>query len=147
MNNLIILIIILLVIIVIVLFIVNYTKSNQINALRLENFCQSSHQQNNQQNNQNKQNNKNNKEMTKNKLVLYYSQQCGHCKNFKPIWDQFCKENNINIETVAIDCEKEQCPDDVKGYPTVMLHKQNGQKITFDGQRTVPALNRFLEGA
>jgi thiol-disulfide isomerase/thioredoxin len=76
---------------------------------------------------------------------LYYSQWCGHCKNFKPIWDEFCKTNtNTNVSTHSVDCENNQCPDYIKGYPTVMLYKQNGQKITFSGQRTVEELRKFI---
>ena len=48
---------------------------------------------------------------SKNKLVLYYTNWCGHSKNFLPIWEQIkqtASENNIYV-TEQYDCV---------GYPT-----------------------------
>lgn len=120
MNKLIIILLLLLIVVIIVLFILNYIKEKP-KVQDLEKFYQD-------------------------KLILYYSEFCGHCKNFKPIWEQFCKENKSTIETLAINCEKEtdKCPDYIQGYPTVMLYKQNGEKIMFNGQRTIQGLIDFI---
>jgi thiol-disulfide isomerase/thioredoxin len=99
--NKIILIIVLLIFIAIVLYIFSYRR-NKNNATPLEDFNSKPEQIQIE------------KPAIENKLVLYYSQWCGHC------------------------------PDYIKGYPTVMLYKQNGQKITFSGQRTVEELRKFI---
>src|SRR5690606_39820759 len=56
------------------------------------------------------------------KLVLYYTDWCGYSMKFKPIFDKFSCENNLNIRTEAIDCEQNKmvCEKyDLKGFPEV----------------------------
>jgi len=87
-------------------------------------------------------------------LVLYYAQWCGHSKTFLPIWKDFAKQANLNlnINTKMVDCDtkegKELCAKyKVTGYPTVLLHKSaNPDKpIVFNGDRTVDGLNAFVK--
>jgi len=81
------------------------------------------------------------------KLVLYYTDWCGISRQFRPIWDQFCQQNNTGVVTVAINCENnvDQCKvQGIRGYPTVILHKSNGQNVEFVQQRTVQNLQNFV---
>lgn len=81
------------------------------------------------------------------KLTLYYTEWCGASQQFKPIWDQFCNQNKTGVQTITIDCDKNSgiCQQQsIRGYPTVLLHKQNGQNIEFMHQRTVDNLNNFV---
>jgi thiol-disulfide isomerase/thioredoxin len=90
--------------------------------------------------------------LTQDELVLYYAQWCGHSKTFLPIWKNFAKQSNLNIQTKLIDCDteegKELCAKyNVTGYPTVLLHKsaQPDKPIVFNGERTVAGLNAFIK--
>lgn len=80
------------------------------------------------------------------RLILYYTDWCGISRQFKPIWDKFSQENKTKVITIAINCEidKDACNLQLKGYPTVILYKANGQKIEFTEQRTLQNLHNFI---
>lgn len=85
---------------------------------------------------------------TENKLVLYHTNWCGHCKNFMPIWDEFTKQNTHDVLTDKVDCEQHRniCSEvGTVGFPTVMLFKTNGDKVEYVGPRTIDDLNEFLK--
>lgn len=74
-------------------------------------------------------------------MVLYYSPNCPHCHAFMPVWDKFVKSGIISAKKV--DCTKETC-NNVDGYPTVLMYKQNGKIVQFDKNRTVADLEAFV---
>lgn len=127
------------IIIIIILLITNYIRINQIAALEssnpVENFIKDFSSMIQLPTNQ------------KDKLVLYYTNWCGISQQFKPIWDQFCKETKTNIITEEINCENDEnkCKlMNIKGYPTVILQKCDGTNIEFNSQRTVQNLEDFV---
>jgi thiol-disulfide isomerase/thioredoxin len=74
----------------------------------------------------------------KHKLVLYYVDWCGHCKNLKPEWKKIEDQcnNNSQVEVIKLNCEeadnKATCGL-ISGYPTVLLYKEGVTKpISFD---------------
>ena len=84
----------------------------------------------------------------KSRIVLYFSPQCGHCKAFMNTWNEFetrvNTHNDINAVATKINCTEQECPN-ISGFPTVLIHKNNGKTITFNDKRTVEALEKFVK--
>tara|TARA_B100000787_G_C15917517_1_gene175235 strand:+ start:123 stop:509 length:387 start_codon:yes stop_codon:yes gene_type:complete len=83
-------------------------------------------------------------------IVLYYSESCGYCIDFLPIWNLFesKKQKNLNklkINIATIDMSNITPP--LNGVPSVHFYK-NG-KITktgvFNEMRTLEGLNKFSQ--
>lgn len=84
-------------------------------------------------------------------VVLYYASWCGHSKNFLPEWEKFSKYAQKNMSNVAVgkmacenNKEKECFQQGVKGYPTVLIYKNNKVK-TYQGERTSDALINYCK--
>jgi len=83
-------------------------------------------------------------------LGLYYTNWCGHSKNFLPTWPQLSEaatQNDINVQFVKVDCDKEpnKCAEHkVSGYPTIILHKASGD-VPYEGNRSVNAIISFIK--
>ena len=98
-------------------------------------------QNNNQQNQQNK-----------TKIILYYSDGCGWCQKFMPEWTRFeqiakQKLNSLNLQVIKISCDKNQntCQiENIQGYPTVILYKNNKKITEFSDERTAEKLIEFI---
>lgn len=82
----------------------------------------------------------------KRKIVLYFASWCGHCNNFKPVWNEFkniAMEKFPNLVVKDIQCDSEDnkylCSN-IEGYPTVLLD----DTIEYDGNRTVDSLVSFI---
>lgn len=85
-----------------------------------------------------------------NTLALYYASWCGACKRFKPSWEKFKNQNKkyINIVEYEDGTDKEMCRKmNITAYPTIILHKQNGQNIEFPDNlpHNEAGLNQFLQ--
>jgi len=84
-------------------------------------------------------------------LILFYANWCGACKQFKPTWNEFKKNNKLNIDIIDIDCDQKEneglCKSqNIVGYPTVIYYNSKGDKIQeFDMERTVDGLKKFVE--
>jgi thiol-disulfide isomerase/thioredoxin len=88
-----------------------------------------------------------NSEHAEDKLVLYYTEWCPHCQRIMPLWKEFVKNNKTGVKTMAFDCEqnRSRCHDaKICGYPTIVLYKANGDKIKFNGEKTLQAINNFV---
>lgn len=94
---------------------------------------------------------KNTEAFSTRKITLFYSDSCGHCKNFMPEWDRFANHASKNIADLTVqkvDCQADQdtCNvQQIEGYPTVIL-EQNNQKIKYNGERTMDSLIKFSQG-
>jgi len=69
--------------------------------------------------------------------ILFYSPSCPHCKNVKGTWDELGKKA-LFIDILAFNCEKynthlmkikEEYPDLIKGFPTIVFYK-NGIPVS-----------------
>ena len=81
-------------------------------------------------------------------LVLYYSPMCGHCHQFKPVWDDYRKKygNRINIAEVKDDYLSSVIPrQEVFGFPTIKLYRSSNELKEFANERTVEQLHKFTE--
>lgn len=89
---------------------------------------------------------------SKNKIVLYYADWCGHSNNFLPIWKKFineCKSEYPNVLIDTIECSggnSDMClQKGIEGFPTVMMYKTDGSSQQFNDNRTVEALLSFVK--
>lgn len=82
------------------------------------------------------------------KIEYYTADWCVPCKQFYPVVESLCKENNIELVKVDIT-EKPYLAKDlnIKGVPTLIV-KDNNEKIiaTRVGSSTKEALDAFLAG-
>lgn len=82
------------------------------------------------------------------KLVYFYMNGCGHCKNFTPTWDEFCSANSSSIKTYKFEQAqvKEQISSySISGFPTILLLDENNAKIDeYSGERSVEALTSYV---
>lgn len=79
-------------------------------------------------------------------LILAYADWCGHCKKFKPTWNEFKKKYNkvCDIREVNADSDKKVAQNlQIRGYPTIMMLK-DGKKINYQGPRTMEDLEKFV---
>ena len=86
------------------------------------------------------------------KCALFYAPWCGHCKTFKPEWEQAKQElnntevNGVKVEMVDVNCDEEgelAKAYNVQGFPTVKCITK-GNVIEYDGDRTASAVKEFV---
>lgn len=82
-------------------------------------------------------------------LILAYSDSCPHCRNFKPIWNQFKNkyQNVIDIREVDTQNPKEAKIAQelgVRSIPKIYL-LNNGKKHVFEGERNLANLEKFVK--
>lgn len=84
------------------------------------------------------------------KLVYFYMNGCGHCKNFTPTWDEFCSANSSSIKTYKFEQAqvREKITEyNISGFPTILLLDENNAKIDeYSGERSVEALTSYVNG-
>ena len=94
-------------------------------------------------------------------VALFYAPWCGHCKTFKPEFEnamntldgKVSKHPKLSGKTVRfsmLDCDDEENKPlatkyGVSGYPTVKIFKDDGGNIEYDGGRTLAGISKFLD--
>ena len=86
-----------------------------------------------------------------NTLYGFFHPQCGHCKNFMPVWNQLKQQYEsspaVNIKTIdATKPESERIIFyyGVSAFPTVIMATPE-QNIEYDGNRSLDDLRMFVE--
>ena len=82
-------------------------------------------------------------------LILFKAEWCGHCKNFKSIWNQLEADEDLNKKNNFIlkdaDADKEEIRKlNIQGYPTLMLNNRNNELIEYEGEHTFDKIKAFL---
>jgi len=81
------------------------------------------------------------------KLVLFYVDWCGHCKNLKPTWDKAAeKANKEEKRMLKVNCDGDEdlSKYDIKGYPTIMIFDE-GEHKEYNGERTMEDLLALVD--
>ena len=87
-----------------------------------------------------------------NGVALFYADWCGHCKRFKPLYEEFAQQASGKFQVAQIDFAKarkndrengtskcEKFASSVKGYPTVLFIK-GGAAEEYNGERSIEGL-------
>ena len=93
-------------------------------------------------------------------VALFYAPWCGHCKTFKPEFDNAMSEldgmksgkselKGKTIRFAKINCDEDENKPlakkyDVAGYPTVKILKDDGTDIEYDGERSLEGMKKYL---
>ena len=80
-------------------------------------------------------------------LVYFHMNGCGHCKRFTPVWNNFSQKYNGELKLKKL--ESKEAGDllqkyEVKGFPTVLLIDEQGNKKEFKGDRSIQGLESFV---
>jgi thioredoxin-like negative regulator of GroEL len=79
-------------------------------------------------------------------LVYIYSETCGWCERFNPIWQDFVDRYSGPLKPVKIEARQpEAAKFDVPGYPMVIVVKGGEQVAIFEDDRTVEKLLAFAQ--
>jgi len=87
--------------------------------------------------------------------LFFTADWCPYCKRAKPEWDDFVKTyhgkdvGNYVIQTQEVDCTEGDSPliqeHGIDGYPTVLLIKDENQRVNYDAKVTKSNLSDFVE--
>lgn len=85
------------------------------------------------------------------KVYFIYADWCGHCTRFKPEWKKFeeaSAQNNVKAFALNVDDASNTAfieMNKVSSFPTVIVAKGSGEKVKYDGERTVEDLMAFVK--
>jgi len=82
----------------------------------------------------------------KTKIYLFKAEWCGHCNEFKPIWNklkQSLKKEYIFVTLDADEDEEEMKKWDIKQFPTIIKIKNN-KKEEYNGSRDEISIKNFI---
>lgn len=82
----------------------------------------------------------------KGKIILFYADWCGHCQQFKPLWEKIKRKMGGKVQFKEVDDENvfEINKYGVQGYPTIIAEK-GGKMFKFNNNRTEDILIDFIE--
>jgi thiol-disulfide isomerase/thioredoxin len=89
-------------------------------------------------------------------FTMFYADWCPHCKTVKPAFQSWGADKGsvqVNGKTVfvkmleadAAGTKEKMTEAGVKGFPTFMLFKSNGQKMEFEGDRSPAGWEAWLK--
>lgn len=77
-------------------------------------------------------------------IVYVYSNTCGWCERFNPVWKDFEDRYSGSLNVLKVEAREPQAKQyQVSGYPTVMVVDNGEQTALFKDERTVENLLRF----
>lgn len=86
-------------------------------------------------------------------LIMFYTTWCPYCKKAKPVWEQITQEFNEqyvnNVKVICKDIDRDEYKEmaeeyNVKGVPTIILIKPNGEQVLYDAKPSYEHLVEFL---
>ena len=87
---------------------------------------------------------------SRNFVILYYSDMCGHCIQLKPTWNKLCDSIKnkkditiINAEANNFEHLPEKYKKNIEGYPTIIKYSR-GKKSEYNGTRELADLKKFI---
>jgi len=84
-------------------------------------------------------------------VVLFYAPWCGHCKKFKPEYDQIADDLKMTLYAVNCDEESELANKfHIQGFPTIKCIKSDNEHISFgegehDGHRNREDVSKWIK--
>jgi len=88
-------------------------------------------------------------------VLLFTADWCPHCKRAKPEWDKFESSHNGKeignyiVKTQMVDCTDGDSPliqqHGIDGYPTVIMIKDNNQRVNYDAKINESSLAGFVQ--
>jgi hypothetical protein len=83
-------------------------------------------------------------------LKRYHANWCSHCQKMKSEWDKFIKTSRYeNIQIVSIEDEAVKKmsvrPNNLLGFPSIHLYKDNLLLSEYDGERTSEKIHEFIK--
>ena len=92
--------------------------------------------------------NRNNKGVFK----LFYVDWCGHCQNFKPIFEgelsDAVRNEQLPCRLEMVNCEEnpmEAKKYNIRGYPTMIFENEKNDVVEYQGERTASAIIQFIK--
>ena len=86
----------------------------------------------------------------KHSIVYAHWKDCGHCKKFNPVWDDFVSKRDAK-EPHFTKYEQSEEPEFMKkykitGFPTILAINKKGDKIKeYKGDRSLKSLNELAD--
>lgn len=83
----------------------------------------------------------------KDEVLLFKAEWCGHCKKFKPVWNELKEmyKNKYVFNTYDSDEDKDKMKQwGVSGFPTIIF-KRGDDAIEYSGDRSIGSIVKFLE--
>lgn len=84
-----------------------------------------------------------------NEIILYHASWCSACHEMMSEWDKFAKLKIPNLKITKIRCDggnETTCfQRNIKGYPSIILYKANGEQVEFEEQRTAQNILNFVQ--
>lgn len=83
-------------------------------------------------------------------FTYYYLPNCKYCQEFTPTWNQLKMDmSNMELQMKQIDMSQGENHHlaetyGISSYPSLLLHKRNGDIKRFEGQRTPTKLKQFI---
>ena len=92
--------------------------------------------------------NNNLKNFTKNSVMLFYAEWCGHCKNYIPEYTKLpYKINKINFTAVDGDLKSNRNilqKYNIEGFPTMLYFNNKGQYKEYNGNKSIVDIKSFI---
>ena len=85
-------------------------------------------------------------------LKLFYVDWCGHCKNFKPVFQgelsDMVKREGVPCKLEAINCDENEAMAkkyNIQGFPTIIFEGKNNDIVEYQGDRSARSIVDFIK--
>lgn len=84
-----------------------------------------------------------------NEIIMYHASWCSACHEMAPEWEKFAQLQIPNLKITKVRCDggnETTCfQKNIKGYPSIILYKANGEQVEFEEQRTAQNIYNFVQ--